>query len=241
MEAQLDGLNGERTNGWTRALRQLQANNPYGGISQPTDYGNYPNSTNTTQQTTSPQTANENDYQPTYNPNGSYIMPPNTGNQKNIDPRGIAPQQEVPQQATPKKVAPAPKKGRTSYELQRTHVDNAAKTHGIDSELIRAVIQTESGWNPNARSKVGAIGLMQLMPSTARELGVKNAYDPAQNIAGGSKYLAQLVKRYKGDISKALMAYNCGPGNVNKGRIPKASKAYAKKVMGIYRDLKGQL
>ena len=78
------------------------------------------------------------------------------------------------------------------------------------------------------------------MPGTARSLGVKNAYDPAQNIAGGSKYLAQLIRQFGGDVSKALMAYNCGPGNVKRGRIPKASKDYAKKVMGIYRALKGQ-
>ena len=132
----------------------------------------------------------------------------------------------------------APRQGYTSYEQQRTAVDGAAKQHGVDSELIRAVIQTESSWNPNARSKVGAMGLMQLMPDTARSLGVKNAYDPAQNIAGGSKYLAQLIRQFGGDVSKALMAYNCGPGNVKRGRIPKASKDYAKKVMGIYRALK---
>ena len=81
---------------------------------------------------------------------------------------------------------------------------------------------------------------MQLMPATAKGLGVKNAYDPAQNIEGGTKYLGQLIRKYKGDVSKALMAYNCGPGNVDKGKTPQASREYAKKVMSIYNKLKKQ-
>ena len=119
-------------------------------------------------------------------------------------------------------------------------IDGAAQKYGIDNELIQAIVQVESDWNPNAKSNKGAMGLMQLMPDTARSLGVRNAYDPAQNIEGGSKYIAQLINRYGGDVSKALMAYNCGPGKVKRGRIPKASRAYANKVMGIYNRLKGQ-
>ena len=81
---------------------------------------------------------------------------------------------------------------------------------------------------------------MQLMPPTARSLGVSNAYDSAQNIEGGSKYIARLIRQYKGDVSKALMAYNCGPGNVNKGRIPAQSRNYARNVMAIYNNLKSR-
>ena len=146
------------------------------------------------------------------------------------------PQQPAPQQPT----APKPRAGYTNYEQQRSAVDSSAKRHGVDSALIRAIIETESGWRPNARSKVGAMGLMQLMPKTAKWLGVKNAYDPAQNIEGGSKYIAQLIRQFGGDVSKALMAYNCGAGNVKKGRIPAESKRYAQKVLSIYRRLKGQ-
>ena len=144
------------------------------------------------------------------------------------------PQQPAPQQPT----APKPRAGYTNYEQQRSAVDSSAKRYGVDSALIRAIIETESGWRPNARSKVGAMGLMQLMPKTAKWLGVKNAYDPAQNIEGGSKYIAQLIRQFGGDVNKALMAYNCGAGNVKKGRIPAESKRYAQKVMSIYRRLK---
>ena len=126
------------------------------------------------------------------------------------------------------------------YETHKTAVDNAAKTHGVDKDLIRAIIQVESGWNTNARSSAGAQGLMQLMPATAKGLGVTNAYDASQNINGGTKYIAQLIRRYKGDVTKALWAYNCGPGNVNKNRVPKTSKAYAKNVLSIYNALKGK-
>ena len=150
------------------------------------------------------------------------------------------PQRPAVQRQASQRPAPKPRAGYTNYEQQRTHVDGAAKRHGIDSALIRAIIETESSWRPNARSKVGAMGLMQLMPKTAKWLGVRNAYDPAQNIEGGSKYIAQLIRQFGGNVSKALMAYNCGPGNVKKGRIPAESRRYAQKVLGIYRRLKGQ-
>lgn len=129
-------------------------------------------------------------------------------------------------------------KGRTNYAALKDTIDTAASNNGIDPELIQAIIKIESDWKPNARSNKGAKGLMQLMPKTAKGLGVRNAYDAAQNINGGSKYIANLIKRYNGDISKALMAYNCGPGNVNKGKIPTAAKNYARNVMGIYNRLK---
>ncbi len=140
-----------------------------------------------------------------------------------------------------RRVAPAVSRSAVNgYKTHKTTVDGAAKRHGVDSELVRAIIQVESNWNSNARSKVGAMGLMQLIPKTVRGLGVKNAYDPAQNIAGGTKYIAQLIRQFGGDVSKALMAYNCGAGNVKRGRIPAESRRYAQKVLGIYNSLKGQ-
>lgn len=116
-------------------------------------------------------------------------------------------------------------------------INKAAKTYNIDPFLIAAVIKAESGFNPNARSGAGAQGLMQLMPATARGLGVKNSYNPEQNIMGGTKYLAQQMKAFGNDIRMALAAYNAGPGNVKKyGGIPpfKETKNYVNKVTADY-------
>ena len=104
--------------------------------------------------------------------------------------------------------------------LDRVVQQSAAKNH-VDPALVRAVISTESNWNTGAVSSKGAIGLMQLTPSTAQRLGVGNAFDPAQNIGAGVQYLGMMLSRYKGDISKALAAYNAGPGAVDRfGGVP---------------------
>jgi Transglycosylase SLT domain len=95
-------------------------------------------------------------------------------------------------------------------------VKNASDKHLIDPDLIHAVIRAESGFNPNARSPKGAQGLMQLMPDTASQLGVTNAYDPAINVNAGTQYLRSLLLQYDGDLIKALAAYNAGPGRVQQ-------------------------
>jgi soluble lytic murein transglycosylase-like protein len=100
-------------------------------------------------------------------------------------------------------------------------VDRNAATWQVDPALIKAVIANESGFDANATSRAGAMGLMQLMPETAAELGVADAYDPVQNVAGGTRYLKALLQRFNGDLHLAIAAYNAGPQAVEKyGGIP---------------------
>lgn len=137
--------------------------------------------------------------------------------------------------------------GAVAGKGQSTQFDNiiaqSAQKYGVDPSLVKAVVKQESQFNPGAHSGVGAQGLMQLMPGTAKDLGVKNAWDPKQNIDGGTKYLGQLMKKYDGDMTKAVAAYNAGPGNVNKyGGVPpfKETQDYVKKVAANYNQYKQQ-
>lgn len=108
-----------------------------------------------------------------------------------------------------------PSERRDTVTLYDELIERHATDQGVRPELVRAVIQVESGFNARARSVKGAMGLMQLMPATAAELGVQNPWDPAQNIRGGVTYLARLLDRYK-DERLALAAYNAGPGAVDR-------------------------
>ncbi|HEY0143685.1 MAG TPA: lytic transglycosylase domain-containing protein [Thermoanaerobaculia bacterium] len=117
------------------------------------------------------------------------------------------------------------------------YIREAARTHGVDPRLVAAVVRRESAWNPNAVSRVGAGGLMQLMPATARFLGVTDVFDARQNIHGGTRYLRTLLDTFNGDLDLALAAYNAGPGAVAryKGVPPyRETQAYVAAVRGTY-------
>ncbi|PKI17749.1 lytic transglycosylase domain-containing protein [Colwellia sp. 12G3] len=125
------------------------------------------------------------------------------------------------------------RKAKLYLQPYKNDINQAALKYGIDPAFVRAVIHAESHFNPQATSKQGAQGLMQLMPATARELGVKNSLSAQQNIKGGVKHLARLLKKYKGDNKLASAAYNAGEGAVKRyGGIPpyKETEVYVERV-----------
>jgi hypothetical protein len=133
-----------------------------------------------------------------------------------------------------------PRRPNASELLRRSNFDSiirrVALCHGVDPGLVRGIIHVESQYNPLALSPKGAMGLMQLMPETASLLGVHDPWDPNENIAGGTKFISYLIKRYNGDLSMALAAYNAGPGAVDQYHgIPpyQETQDYVRSVLSI--------
>lgn len=121
--------------------------------------------------------------------------------------------------------------------------EEAANTFGVSKDLLKAIAKAESNFNPSAVSCAGAVGIMQLMPSTAAGLGVSNSYDARENIMGGAALISSLLTRYNGDTSLALAAYNAGSGNVEKyGGIPPFTETqnYVKKVLSNFEGYRSQ-
>ncbi|MBF0109492.1 MAG: lytic transglycosylase domain-containing protein [Magnetococcales bacterium] len=138
--------------------------------------------------------------------------------------------QELP--ARTPSIAPSP----VAAGKYETIIQKASQRYGVDADLIRSVIQVESSFNPRAVSPSGAKGMMQLMPGTARELGVKDPFDPEQNIMGGTSYLSRLLDRYDGNVRSALAAYNWGMGNLERkpvAAMPGETRQYVSKIMGM--------
>ncbi|HZG14932.1 MAG TPA: lytic transglycosylase domain-containing protein [Candidatus Bathyarchaeia archaeon] len=122
-------------------------------------------------------------------------------------------------------------------------IERIAKSYGVDADLVREVVRAESNFNPNAVSRAGAKGLMQLMDGTARSLKVTDSFDPEQNLKGGTKYLRDLLRKYDGNVKVALAAYNAGPGRVDRldidtdtefeqkaSQLPKETQRYVDKI-----------
>jgi len=134
--------------------------------------------------------------------------------------------------------------GRKTEHLLHPIIIQASRRHQVDPALVYAIIMAESGYNPKAVSKRGARGLMQLMPATAEALGVKDSFNPEQNIDGGVRHFKWLVNRFDGNIKLALAAYNAGSRNVRlyQGVPPfRATQLYIKKVFKYYRIYKNQM
>lgn len=139
--------------------------------------------------------------------------------------------------AMPIPSTPAAKPRPTTPQEIDQIVQTTAEKHRVDPRLVRAVIATESNWDATAVSRKGAQGLMQLNPQTAQTLGVADAFDPAQNVDGGVRYLGMMLDRYNGDMHKALAAYNAGPGAVDRsGGIPRIAETrnYVQKVTSAF-------
>ncbi len=120
-------------------------------------------------------------------------------------------------------------------------INRASQKYGVDVGLIKAVIKAESNFNPQAVSHAGARGLMQLMPATARSLGVDNSFDPEQNVMAGTRFLKDMLHRYDGNVDSALAAYNWGPGNVDRrpDSLPRETRDYLARVKSLYASYTG--
>jgi soluble lytic murein transglycosylase-like protein len=132
-------------------------------------------------------------------------------------------------------------KSRKTARMFQAIITEAASRYRVEPEIVKAIIMAESNYNPRAISHKGAMGLMQLMPTTAEELGVEDSFDPHHNIHGGVKYFRQLLNEFDGDVELALAAYNAGIARVREyDGIPpfRATKIYIRKVLTYYRFYK---
>ncbi|MDO9067881.1 MAG: lytic transglycosylase domain-containing protein [Deltaproteobacteria bacterium] len=157
-------------------------------------------------------------------------------------PHSPAPSQIQELAYTPESGPPRAEKRSTDHESWLDPIiAKASSRYGIDVGLIKAVIKAESGFNPQAVSHAGASGLMQLMPATAHSLGVKDPFDPEQNVMAGTRFLSEMLQRYNGNIDSALAAYNWGPGNVDRrpDRLPRETRDYLVRVKQLYNSYTG--
>jgi soluble lytic murein transglycosylase-like protein len=147
----------------------------------------------------------------------------------------------APSPSSPARLTPWTERSLAPYD---EHIEEAAVRYKIPAALIRAVMHAESAFDPNAISHVGASGLMQLMPQTAREMYVKDIFDPKDNIEGGVRYLRVLANEFEGDMVKMVAAYNAGPDAVKKygGQVPPyaETQAYVRKVIALYFQYKAK-
>lgn len=168
----------------------------------------------------------------------------------NVPPRGASARQArkvegefrpAPELSAPARVTPNSKSKLTEFD---EIIDEMAVKYRMPVNLVRAVMHAESAFDPNAISHVGASGLMQLMPATAREMYVKDIFDARENIEGGTRYLRVLANEFDGDMVKMVAAYNAGPDAVRKygGQIPPypETQAYVRKVLSLYFQYKAQ-
>ncbi len=171
---------------------------------------------------------------------GQKVAPPNTPSefQKTFEKtlnKTTAPVQVAPAQTSPKLTVSGTIQHR--YKALQPTIKRLSQKYGVDSRLINAVVKQESGFQPDVVSKAGAQGLMQLMPATAKSLGVKNAFDPAENLDGGVRYLKGLMTEFNNNMPMALAAYNAGPNAVKKyGHIPpyKETQNYVRNILANY-------
>ena len=161
-----------------------------------------------------------------------------TGNTTIATPSGAPILNEIKHQANSTTEVPNTGKLTCSDELNK-YFQQAADTYGVDAKLLKCVAYAESRFQPNVTSKSGAMGVMQLMPKTAEYLGVRDGYDPEQNIMGGAKYLASLLNQFDGNIEYALAGYNAGPGRVKQyGGVPpiQSVQNYVNLITSMYNE-----